>query len=127
LALLSYGATWWAFNCGCDNTTIQGVGWAGVGGNVTLGNTPGLTNGQVVAEAYRYDKANWRMSGTFTSGPTADTSFPPGLISPVWIGTNDYTSTQNTGDIAEILVYDHYLSDADLALVNAYLHSRYGV
>ncbi len=116
----------WAFNCGSNADPTQALGWAGAGANVNLGSTAGITNSQLVIEAYRYDKSNWNMSGTFTHGPIPDTSFPTGAISTAWIGTNDYAATQSTSDIAEILVYDHALSDADLALVNTYLNARYG-
>jgi hypothetical protein len=116
--------TWWAFNAGSDIATVQGVGWAGVGGNVVLGNSTGITNNQVIIEAYRYDKTAWNMSGTFTDGPVADTSFPTGPVGAL-IGTNTYAGTQYTGDIAEILVYDHKLSDADLAAAMSYANGRY--
>jgi hypothetical protein len=116
--------SWIACNAGNNSDPTQALGWGGTNGAISLGATAGIGNSQLVIEAYRYDKAHWSMSGTFTSGPVADTAFPTASIT-AWLGTNSYPGSQNTGDIAEILVYDHKLSDADLAAAMSYLTHRY--
>lgn len=121
-------STWWNFACGSANNTTdnQGFGWAGASGNVVLGSFASApTNSQLVYEAYQYDKTTWTLSGQ-RSNTVSDTSFPTGNVT-LLIGSNTYPQSQNTGDIAEILVYDHKLSASDLATVHAYMQTRWGV
>jgi hypothetical protein len=46
---------------------------------------------------------------------------------PFWIATRQDQFTRMKGDIAELIIYDTALSEADRASVFAYLGSRYGI
>ncbi len=118
---------WWMF-AASNNGSFGGgfeAGWAGPNSSVTLGTySPPLSNGETFAQVYRYNKSQWVLSGRLAH-TVSDTSWPTAGVT-TQIGTGSYANTQGTADIAEILVYDHALSDADLALVNTYLNARYG-
>lgn len=59
-------------------------------------------------------------TGTFTDTPDIAASFP------LYIGT-DYAGNAFTGDVAEILIYDRALSDAERNAVSTYLAEKYAV
>lgn len=122
------GGVWWSFNSGSALAGDgQGVGWAGALGSVLLGAySPTPVNSQVIYEAYQYQKTTWTMSGAF-AGTKSDTSFPTSAVTAIVGSNSGVPGDQSTSDIAEILVYDHALSAADLATAHGYLQGRYGV
>ena len=67
-----------------------------------------------------YLNGDWNGDGQITA-VRSDTG------RPLYIGTRDDQFTRMKGDIAELIIYDTALSEADRASVFAYLGSRYGI
>lgn len=69
---------------------------------------------------HHYLNGDWNGDGQITAA-RADTG------RPLYIGTRDDQFTRMKGDIAEVIIYDAALSEADKTTVFAYLGSRYGI
>ncbi len=106
-----------------------GSGWGGPASDVLLGNPGGITTNQAYAAAYRYDKVNWTLTGP-NAGVYADTTFPSATYK-LHIGC-EYTTASLAvvnlpfnGDIAEIIIYNRALTDAEVFAVQWYLEAKY--
>ena len=75
---------------------------------------------QAGSTLHHYLNGDWNGDGQITAG-RLDTG------RPLYIGTRDDQFTRMKGDIAELIIYDAALSEADRASVFAYLGTRYGI
>lgn len=99
----------------------------GVGGAAT----PGV----LAANAGEYAIVGFDHAGTTLrhylngdwNGDAQNTAARADTGRPLYIGTRDDQFTRMKGEIAEIIIYDSALSDADRAQVHNYLSQRYGI
>ncbi len=116
----------WAQACASAGDGF-GAGWAGPAAAVTLGNVGGIENNKPYIASYRYDKVNWTMGG-INSVVVADTSFPA-VPYKLHIACEGVLATNPQlcfdGDIAEIIIYNRALTDAEVFAVTWYLHNKY--
>jgi len=135
------GGIRWAFGLGSDSTFAQGLGWAGTGANVNLGNGNILSANAFFLNVYRTDKTAWdvyvsrddvatKFSDDLTgAGTISDTSFPTGSFRGVLGTENTDGGSPATyalnGYIAEVLIYDHSLSGSEFTDVVNYLNAQY--
>ena len=116
----------WAQACG-NATDGFGAGWAGASADVVIGNVGGIENNKPYIASYRYDKVNWTMTGV-NAVVVADTTFPANPYK-LHIGAEGVLATAGQlpfdGDIAEVLVFNRALTDAETFAVNWYLHNKY--
>jgi hypothetical protein len=104
---------------------LRGAGAAGTYGGVTGGNVPaGLfalvgfkASGQAITHYLGYN-----VNG---SGNIIQTPFDAGF--PLRIGRRDDGGIQMNGDISEILIYDHAVSESDRLQIANYLYNKWGI
>jgi hypothetical protein len=110
----------------CLRTTDDDITWQAASNSVTLNNQAVGSPGVIVASN---DGGNGRLafnSKSWGAGPTAamGSSTATGFVIGAYVGGGVH---QLTGKIAEIIIYDTALSDADRGRVLDYLSARYGI
>ena len=107
----------------------NGAGWAGPIGDVALGDVSGAAINTAFIHRYRTNKVAWSISGP-NSGTPADTSFPTGTYQAHLGCAANVAGTPTSpfnGDIAAALFYSVAVSDANDALIIAYLQETWGL
>jgi hypothetical protein len=118
----------WGFGLG--TASVQGLGWAGAGSELSLGSGAFVQDSQFELMSYErtFGAATpWTMRrGAGVVHTVADSSSPIGDFAGV-IGSEVFDSTSYTlsGDIAEILIYSRELSEAEWQQTYEYLDTRY--
>ncbi len=100
-----------------DGTAFAGF-TATTAPSVGVYNVLGFTWGGGVLDQYLDDLSNGQFTYTIT---------PANGGTPLRIGSRDDLVTQLKGDVAEVLIYQPALSDADRNAVIAYLHAEYAL
>lgn len=125
-------STRWAF--AAATAGANGMGWAGTDSSVDLGSS-GHTSGTAYVEAWRKHMAGWvnARNGAFLNS-VSDTSMPSGATWNGVIGQESMSiapgspgSYGTVADLAEILVFDRYLSQAELDFLEDLLGAKWGV
>ncbi|HEX2747220.1 MAG TPA: Ig-like domain-containing protein [Verrucomicrobiales bacterium] len=99
------------------------------------GTTPAVTVGTSAFKAGVYQMAGFTQAGTaarhfmdgFPNGAGTITAPIADADTPLYIGTRLDRVTRMKGDIAEVLIYDAALSEADLRSVQVYLAGKYAM
>lgn len=78
----------------------------------------GFDHGESTLHHYLNGDWNGKSQITVTRGDTGR---------PLYVGTRDDQFTHLKGELAELIIYDTVLSDADRTTVNNYLSTRYGI
>lgn len=93
----------------------------------------GLANTNPVVLTFKMNESGgtrtvtYRKNGTQISANTASNSNTVAWANPEVGSINNGGTAYYTGDIAEILIYNSILSDADCASTEAYLKAKYGM
>jgi hypothetical protein len=124
----SPGVRW---NFSTDNTGGNGgLGWVGPTNAIGLGTWTGTDN-QFNYTSWSYDKSNWKVTNLLdgsTLSTVADTSFFTagfdGRIGAEY-GGGAHIFYPFSGNMAEILVYDHALTSSEVSGLQTYVNNRY--
>lgn len=118
--------TRWALQTYNEPGATGGLGWVGTGSQIGLGPCD-LPTGTWGYTAWSYDKSDWTMTNLATGsvyGTVPDGSFFTDAFNGR-IGAEAAGVYPMTGNIAEVLVYDHALSAAETAALQSYIDGRY--
>jgi large repetitive protein len=116
---------WYFASTSGNSTVLRGTGVAGQSGTSTGGAAPAgqfalvgfKASGQAITHYLGY---NLNGSGNIAQTPF-DASFP------LRIGRRDDGGVQMNGDISEILIYDHAVSESDRLQIANYLYNKWGI
>lgn len=106
-------------NCDILNT---GGGCFRTYAGTTLGTTPSDTNNHIWTIVHNGATSHIMTDETEISGNAGATA-----ISDIYVGANQAPGNYANGNIAEILIYNSDLSDANRTIVLAYLNNKYAI
>ena len=110
---------------GCGSDVSFGAGWSDGGFNFGDGVTDGLAANQGRYGIFVFDPAGtWTCYGVNSGTSPGDPAFTSGNFR---IGYADYGGSQFDGLIAEVIYYNRALTPTEIATVQAYISTKYGI
>lgn len=116
----------WLLSAGAEVDNAQPAGSCTVGGTISGAGTGTTLLNTFAILVHTFDGMKHRvyLNGALASETSAVGTITYGPSNRLYVGS-DPVHESLPGDIAEVLVYDHALTDRDLGVVGAYLVGRY--